>query len=129
MVWIKVSQRKVLGNGRNVHLLCFDFMHWMSVAIWQVRFLELPFSINLWWFMAAYLSIYLLSPGINHFIDTCDKWQVLLAVLTITYISFGDYFVKSANIGGLFQMFSMYLSARWIKLYLKKWIDNGGFYF
>ena len=27
-------QRKVLGNGRNVHLLCFDFMHWMSVAIW-----------------------------------------------------------------------------------------------
>lgn len=34
MVWIKVSQRKVLGNGRNVHLLCFDFMHWMSVAIW-----------------------------------------------------------------------------------------------
>ena len=23
----------------------------------QVRFLELPFSINLWWFMAAYLSI------------------------------------------------------------------------
>ena len=59
----------------------------------QVRFLELPFSINLWWFMAAYLSIYLLSPGINHFIDTCDKWQVLLAVLTITYISFGDYFV------------------------------------
>lgn len=93
----------------------------------QVRFLELPFSINLWWFMAAYLSVYLLSPGINHFIDTCDKWQVLLAVLTITYISFGDYFVKSANIGGLFQMFSMYLSARWIKLYLKKWIDKWWF--
>lgn len=53
----------------------------------------------------------------------------LLAVLTITYISFGDYFVKSANIGGLFQMFSMYLSARWIKLYLKNGLTNGGFYF
>lgn len=90
----------------------------------QFRPLELIFSINLWWFIAAYLCLYVVSPGINYFIDTCNKWQVLSAILIITYITYGDYFVKSANIGGLFQMFSMYLSARWIKLYLKEWINQ-----
>lgn len=78
MVWIKVSQRKVLGMVGMCIFYALISCIGCQLLYGQVRFLELPFSINLWWFMAAYLSIYLLSPGINHFIDTCDKWQVFI---------------------------------------------------
>lgn len=108
--------------------MCIFYALVSCIGCWllngKFRIFELIFPINLWWFMAAYLCIYILSPGINHFINTYNKWQVLLAVIIITYIAYGDYFVRSANIGGLFQMFSMYLSARWIRLHLEKWINR-----
>lgn len=82
------------------------------------------FFVNMWWFMCAYLCLYVLSPGINVLFDNYDKKYTLLATSFITYVSFGDLFVDSANIGGLFQMFSMYFMARWLKLYAIDWLNK-----
>ena len=93
----------------------------------QVRFLELPFSINLWWFHGG-LFVYLSIVSRNQSFYRYMRQMASFIGCSDNYLyTFGDYFVKSANIGGLFQMFSMYLSARWIKLYLKKWIDKWWF--
>lgn len=72
---------------------------------------------NHWWFITAYICLYLLSDGINYVLEKISKWQLLTIVAIFYFISFGDLIVNSANIGGLYIMFTMYLSARWIKLY------------
>lgn len=115
---------------REMMAMCLFYSIVSCIGGWllygQFRFWELIFPVNLWWFMSAYLCLYILSPGISHFTDTYGKWQVLMAVLIVIYIAYGDYFVKSANIGGLFQMFGMYLGARWMRLYLAEWLDKWG---
>lgn len=73
---------------------------------------------NHWWFITAYICLYLLSDGINYIIEHISKWQLLTIVIIFYFISFGDLIVSSANIGGLYLILTMYLSARWIKLYL-----------
>lgn len=75
------------------------------------------FFLNNWWFIAAYICIYVLTPGINYLFNHTGKYPMLFLILIFLYISYGDTFHKEANIGGLYQMFTMYLSARWLKLY------------
>lgn len=75
------------------------------------------FFLNDWWFMAAYICVYLLSPGIDFMFQNTGKWTMLLIIGIFYYVSYGDYFMNEANIGGLYTMFTMYLSARWLKLY------------
>lgn len=90
------------------------------------RFLpkDVLFFMNNWWFMAGYLCIYLLSPGIDYMFNQFGKWHTLFLLLAFYYISYGDYFLNSANIGGLYQMFTMYLSARWVRLYGSEYLDK-----
>lgn len=75
---------------------------------------------NHWWFITAYICLYLLSDGINYVIEQVSRWQLLTIVAIFYFISFGDLIVNSANIGGLYLIFTMYLSARWIKLYFSE---------
>lgn len=78
---------------------------------------SIVFFLNHWWFIAAYMCLYLLAPGIDYLFDTLGKTATLGVVLLFYFVSFGDVVVKSANIGGLYLMLAMYLSARWLRLY------------
>lgn len=82
------------------------------------------FFINHWWFMAAYICLYILSPGINYIFEKCSKIYSLMVTLVFYFISFGDLVVQSANVGGLFLMLSMYMSARWLRLYAGDFLEK-----
>lgn len=87
-------------------------------------FKGLVFFINHWWFMAAYLCLYVLAPALNRMMEESSKKHSLLIVLLFYFISFGDLVVKSANIGGLYMMLTMYLSARWLKMYASGFLEK-----
>lgn len=94
--------------------------------LYDVNYIKHPvFFLNLWWFMAAYLCLYMISPALEHMFTNYSRRFMLLTTLIFTYISYGDCFVDSARIGGLYQMFTMYLWARCARLYfsdfLQKW--------
>lgn len=80
--------------------------------------------INNWWFIAAYICLYILSGGVNHVVENTPKWPMLAFIIVFYYISFGNLFVDSANIGGLYTMFTMYLFARWIRLHIIDFIKQ-----
>lgn len=80
-------------------------------------FKSVVFFINNWWFIAAYICLYIMAPAINNFIDSTNKWTLLCLICIFYYISFGDISVNSANIGGLYLIFTMYLFSRWISKY------------
>lgn len=82
------------------------------------------FFVNLWWFMTAYLCLYILSPGINYLFNTLGKHQTFILSTVLTYIAFGGVFLDSGDKGGLFLMFSMFFCARWLKLYASVWLDR-----
>lgn len=82
------------------------------------------FFVNHWWFMAAYLCLYVIAPAINAMIENTTMKHSLMVVLLFYFISFGDLVVKAANIGGLYMMLTMYLSARWLKLYASDFLNK-----
>lgn len=83
----------------------------------QTRINDTLFFLNGWWFMAAYICIYVLSPGIEYWFKNTGRWQIFFVIGLFYYISYGDCFLNAANIGGLYLIFAMYLSARWLRLY------------
>lgn len=87
---------------------------------------SIVFFLNHWWFIAAYLCLYLLAPGIDYLFETCNKRATLAVVLLFYFVSFGDVVVKSANIGGLYLMLTMYLSARWLRFYGADFLEKYG---
>lgn len=75
------------------------------------------FFLNNWWFAASYLCLYVLAPCIERMFSIYSKKHMLFIVALFYFLSYGDIVVQSANIGGLYIMLAMYLSARWIRLY------------
>ncbi len=82
------------------------------------------FFINHWWFMAAYMCLYVIAPALNRMMESTSMKHSLMVVLLFYFISFGDLVVKSANIGGLYLMLTMYLSARWLKIYASEFLNK-----
>lgn len=80
-----------------------------------------PISYNTWWFLTAYISLYILSPVINKGVDLLSKYQllmiiILLACLEITYPITGINHLVGAGLG-LYPMLIIYLIARFCKKY------------
>ncbi len=75
------------------------------------------FFLNNWWFAASYLCLYVLAPCIEKMFSSYGKKHMLFIVALFYFLSYGDIVVQSAKIGGLYLMFAMYLSARWIRMY------------
>ena len=89
----------------------------LGVCYGSFELKSIVFFLNHWWFIAGYLCLYLLAPGIDYLFETYNKKAILGIVLLFYFISFGDVVVNSAKIGGLYLMLTMYLSARWLRLY------------
>jgi len=90
------------------------------------KFAKMVFFLNNWWFAAAYLSLYLLSPGINYLVETSSKLYVILLLLFFVYIDNGTPWNHNFDFGGFYSMIMIYIGARCVNLYVpetkqKKW--------
>lgn len=83
-----------------------------------------PVFTGTWWFLTAYLGLYLLSPLLNNAIDTFNKHQFLFILVSITLINSVSGFIFSAgaivgaNSGfSLISFVHIYLIAQFISRY------------
>lgn len=73
--------------------------------------------INEWWFLEAYVVVYLLSPGLNHLVETFTPRRLLLATAFLWLMLFSAT-VKQCELGGVILLIAIYLTARYMRLYL-----------
>lgn len=82
-----------------------------------------PVLSGLWWFITAYIALYIISPLLNNAVDSFDKNQLLFIVISLTIINIISGFVFTATPMGANRGFSVisfihiYLLARYIKKY------------
>ena len=74
--------------------------------------------LNYWWFMTAYIIIYLLSPGINSQIESLSNKRLLGLIAILYFVTFSGVINKGSQIGGGMSLLCLYLSARWMRIYL-----------
>lgn len=77
-----------------------------------------------WWFLTAYLGLYLLSPLLNNAIDSFHKYQFLFILISVTIINivsgflFGAGPIVGSNSGfSLLSFIHIYLLAQYISKY------------
>ena len=124
--WYGIKYRKEQLVNLLFECMFYAFVATLLYAIFyhDFEFKNIVFFVNHWWFMAAYLCLYVIAPGINFIIEKCSSKYSLMVVVLFTFISFGDVVVHSANIGGLFLMLSMYMAARWLRLYASDFLKK-----
>ena len=88
-----------------------------------------PFFLNSWWYITAYLALYLLSPLLNSAIDAFTKNQFLFVVISMTAINLVGGFSESVGeiVGNnkghsLINFIHIYLIAQYIRKY--EHLDN-----
>lgn len=128
--WFGIKYRKERFVDMLFQCTFYAFLAICFYAVFYhgLDFKGLIFFINHWWFMAAYLCLYVMAPALNAMMENSSKMHSLMIVLLFYFISFGDLVVKSANIGGLYLMLTMYLSARWLKMYASDFLNKYAFY-
>ena len=124
--WYGIKYRKDRLAEMFFECMFYAFLATFLYAILYHEFdiKNIVFFVNNWWFVAAYMCLYILSPGINYIFEKCSWRYSLMATLLLYYIAFGDLVVHSANIGGMFLMLSMYMSARWLRLYASDYLKK-----
>lgn len=84
-----------------------------------------------YWFIIAYLGLYLLSPVLNAFVETASKRQ--FQILLVSLYIFQCYFTWLTGYIDYYGGYSitffclLYLTARYVRLYPIKIIDDKGF--
>lgn len=83
---------------------------------------------NYWWFMTSYLTIYVLSPGINYLIENSSPKRILfiLAFLYITLIC--SIFRPASMVSGFVTLVAIYIFARLCRLHLPNNIKEKSIY-
>lgn len=74
--------------------------------------------INNYWFIVAYLMVLLVSPGLNAMVEKLSSRQLLLSIIALYAVDFGGVVASSSVGGGFATLLMIYLTARWMKLYL-----------
>lgn len=90
-----------------------------------------PIITKQYWFMSAYMGLYLLIPFINKFINSINKkdYKILLIILTI-FLSFIKTIYSKNNVFesnggyGLFWFIYLYMLAGYIRIHYKSEISN-----
>lgn len=75
--------------------------------------------INEWWFLEAYVVVYLLSPGLNYIVETFTPRRLLLATAFLWFVLYSST-VKQNELGGVILLTAIYLTARYMRLYLSE---------
>lgn len=80
-----------------------------------------PISHNQWWFLNAYLALFILSPIINKGLDFINKYQFGLIVLILIYLE-SSYVITGVNTLtngiGLYPLLIIYLVAVFCRKYI-----------
>lgn len=105
--------------------------HWTPINIKSILSALLPFTYTEYWFMTAYLVVYLLSPFINHLLSSLSKanFQKLLVIIGGLVFVLPTFLPKSMEMmdNGIIITLSCYLFGAYIRLYpitpsiMKKW--------
>ncbi len=79
----------------------------------------LPITFNTYWFITAYIGIYVLSPFINKFVKSIkqEKLMVLIVILLILFSLIGFVSSSSGYMGNLQWFLLMYIVGAYIRLY------------
>lgn len=80
--------------------------------------------INNYWFIVAYLMVLLVSPGLNAMVEKLSSRQLLLSIIALYAVDFGGVVASSSVGGGFATLLMIYLTARWMKLYLPEKVKN-----
>ena len=98
-----------------------------SIGIKDVIKSIMPICSELYWFVTAYIALYMLSPFINKLIKHLEKRQylILLIILFIFLVVIKTIFIDSASIesqngASLIWFIYLYLVAGYIRLYYKE---------
>lgn len=75
---------------------------------------------NNWWFAAAYVTLYMLSPGLNYLVEYTSKWHLMMIIGVMTYVDFFTLYNQCFDFGGCYTMITLFLTARWTRLYVKR---------
>lgn len=98
-----------------------------SPRIGLITYIEASFSLfrGVWWFITAYVALYLLSPLLNTAIDSFSKQKFLFVIISLTIINIVSGFLFSASPMGANRGFSLisfihiYLLAQYIKKHIR----------
>lgn len=77
----------------------------------------IPFIIPVWWFLIAYISIYILSPIINKGLESCSKKNIIWICIAFLILFFSSGFRKDnlytiGNGHDIFTLLIVYIIAR-----------------
>lgn len=80
--------------------------------------------VNYWWFMTSYLTIYVLSSGINYLIENSSSKRILyiLAFLYVTLIC--SIWRPASMVNGFVTLVAIYIFARFCRLHLSNFIKE-----
>jgi len=73
--------------------------------------------INEWWFLQAYIIVYLLSPGLNYIVEIFTPKKLLYLICFLWFVLFCSL-IRQQEIGGVVLLTTIYLTARYMRLYL-----------
>lgn len=102
-----------------------DMLSLEYVSLNQYLKALIPVFTGTWWFITAYLALYLLSPLLNSAIDSFNRNQFLFILISLTLINtVSGFFIGTASIVGsnrgysLLSFIHIYLIAQFIRKYV-----------
>lgn len=103
-----------------VSLSCTLFKYYIGNAdIIDVYRSLFPITNTIWWFMTAYVGLYLLSPFINEGIVNMEKEKFKSSVIILLIISVIGTLALGMNLGSnLIGLITVYLLARYLRMYI-----------
>lgn len=96
------------------------------ISIKQYLVALLPYLTGTWWFITAYLALYLLSPLLNSAIDAFNKYQFLFILIVLTLFNIvGGFNLGTASILGSNRGYSLlsFVHIYLIGQYLRKYVQ------
>lgn len=83
--------------------------------LWQAFF---PITSTRWWFVTAYVQLWILSPFLNHGVEAMSKRNLIMLLLVVYCVSLFHMFLAEHNAGSsLFGLVFVYLLGRYLKTY------------
>ena len=83
-----------------------------------IEFLYIPFTFDMYWFISSYIVIFVISPLLNEGIKVIKKKGLLLICAMLLIYSYLLKFIKMDNSHDLTFLLSVFLTARYYRLYI-----------
>lgn len=110
LLWCVVVSVGLLIAQKYVRGIEFSFKE-----LWKSFF---PITSTHWWFMTAYVQLWILSPFLNHGVEALSKKNFVVLLVTVYCISLSHMFLAESNVGSsLFGLIFVYLLGRYLKIY------------